>query len=154
MISIRIASFLTITFFIITPLLFAEDKLSSDPQPIKEEQLRVISNQEARTLTTLPIHPKAEQISGHTLKQGGFEIKTQVFNINEKYKKVFKYYKKKMGKNSEFEEKKDSNGKQAAHFFQLGGSQSRNVIIEEEGKKATRVTFTIFEGGGGGAIEE
>jgi hypothetical protein len=147
--------FVTIFVVLLSAVSYAQtsELASYNPKSIQDEELRIIPNSQAATLTTLPIHPKAQEVSGHTLKQGGFEIKTQVFRVPEKYKKAVKYYQKRIGRNSEFNETLGADGKQKAHFYMKSGSQSRNVIIEEIDKKNTRVTFTIFEGGGGQAVE-
>jgi len=128
---------------------FASELTEYQSKPIKDAELHVIPNREAATLTTLPIYPGAKEVSGHTLKQGSFEIKGQAFETNASFKKVYKFYKKKLGKKIKSTDKTVPNGLRQSLFSVRGGSQSRNVIIEElEGKK-TRISFLIFEGGGG-----
>ena len=97
----------------------------------------------------IPIYPDAKELTGDTLSQGGFEARSFVFYVSAPFQKVLKFYKERLGYRVEPAYLKNKSGKETVLFHVIAGSESRNVILEEMAQNETRLTLTVFGGGGG-----
>jgi hypothetical protein len=124
----------------------------SDPVELPEarpEELQFIETRLADMPVDMPIFPGSEEVAANITKQGGFEIRTQVFQVASPYKTVVDYYKKRLGKQVDFVNQDSVEGKDITHLSITSGSKSKNILIEDAGDELVRFTFTSFQGGGG-----
>lgn len=121
---------------------------SYEAQPSSEQVLKRVPASNPESLG-IPIFPNAKEITGDSLEQGSFQARSFIFLVPADFKKVLKFYKDRLGKIANLDLLEAPAGKQRGHFFLVAGSESRNVVVEEVSKTETRVTLTVFAGGGG-----
>ena len=127
---------------------WANELKSYDPPVASEQTLKRVpaSNPEA---LGIPVYPNAKEITGDSLEQGSFQARSFIFLVPTDFKKVLSFYKERLGKTANLDLLQTSAGKQQGHFYLVAGSESRNVVLEEVSRAETRITLTVFTGGGG-----
>lgn len=152
-IAMRNAGLFSVIFFL---LLLAGELEASELDSYESrgpvpEQFRVA--EEGSEATDLPIFPKAVRLPGYKAKQGAFEVNTEIFRASTDFNQVLKFYKKELGKEAEVRVS-TLNGKQKAHFFIKAKGMSKNVVLDEMGKKETMISLIEFAGGGGEPLDK
>jgi len=136
----------------ITSPVSAGELNSFESKPVQDAQLQYTTGDAEAVKIGIPVYPSATEVSADILEQGSFAVRNQVFKIEQAYQKVFNFYEKALGREAEITYTKNAYGNPMAHFYLVNGSKSSNVIVEEISKERSRVTFTIFEGGGGSPL--
>jgi len=142
-------TFIVVILSLTCPALASELSDPVKPPEPRPEELQFIETRLADMPVEMPIFPGAEEVRANITKQGGFEIRTQVFQVISPYKKVVAYYKKRLGKQADFINQENIQGRAVTHFSITSGSKSKNILIEEANNGFVRFTFTSFQGGGG-----
>jgi len=120
---------------------------SYDNRSAPEQALKRVPDSDPESLG-LPIFPSAKEITGNSLEQGSFQARSFIFTVPTSFNKVLDFYKSRLGQNISLKLAETATNHHAAHFYFAAGSQSRNVVLEEISPKETRLTLTVFEGGG------
>lgn len=129
------------------PSVWASELGSYETQPSSEQALKRVPASNPGSLG-IPIFPNAKEIAGDSLEQGSFQARSFIFLAPADFKKVLNFYKDRLGKTANLDLLETPAGKQQGHFYQIAGSESRNVVLEEVSRTETRITLTVFAGGG------